>query len=309
MVVKEKILVIKLGALGDFIQAVGAFASIKKHHAGAEIILLTTPPFVDLAKKTVFFDDVWIDKRRKFYTFDWAGLRNKIKGFAPNMVYDLQTASRSNFYYKILNLGIGKPPNWSGIAKGCSHFQTHPDRKTMENLARLKDQLAVAGIEKFLPIDLSFLGKDAQSFNIEKPYVLLVLGASKGKDFKRWSLDNFINLAQKILDKGHVPVFIGGNAEKSLIPEITKSVPKALNLVGKTSLDDLAMLGRKAIAFVGNDTGPSHLLAYTKCKTVILFSETSLPDKSAPKGKHVTVLRRENLSELLVDEVLAALYS
>ncbi|MHA1539352.1 MAG: glycosyltransferase family 9 protein [Alphaproteobacteria bacterium] len=303
----EKILVIKLGALGDFIQAIGAFASIRKQHPKAEITLLTTPPFVDLAQKTGFFDAVWVDKREKFYTFDWLKLRQKIKRFAPEMVYDLQTASRSNFYYKIL--GPGKRPNWSGIAKGCSHFQAHPDRKTMENLSRLKNQLAVAGIDDFLPINLTFLGKEAQAFQIKEPYVLLVLGASKGKDFKRWPLESFILLAQKILERGHMPVFIGGGAEKTLIPEIEKHVPEALNLVGKTSLDDLAALGRGAEGFVGNDTGPSHLLAYTGCKTVILFSETSLPDKSAPRGKHVTVLRRGNLSELPVDEVLLSLYS
>ncbi|HAK62204.1 MAG TPA: ADP-heptose--LPS heptosyltransferase, partial [Alphaproteobacteria bacterium] len=41
---KQRILVIKLGALGDFILAMGPFKAIRHHHAGAHITLLTTPP-------------------------------------------------------------------------------------------------------------------------------------------------------------------------------------------------------------------------------------------------------------------------
>ena len=51
-----KILVIKLGALGDFIQATGPFKAIRQHHRGAHITLLTTPPFVSLASDSSWFD-------------------------------------------------------------------------------------------------------------------------------------------------------------------------------------------------------------------------------------------------------------
>ena len=35
----RRILVIKLGALGDFVQALGPFAAIRRHHAGDRITL------------------------------------------------------------------------------------------------------------------------------------------------------------------------------------------------------------------------------------------------------------------------------
>ena len=44
-----RILIIKLGALGDFIQALGPFAAIRRHHADAHITLLTTDPFAAFA--------------------------------------------------------------------------------------------------------------------------------------------------------------------------------------------------------------------------------------------------------------------
>ena len=60
---KPRILVIKLGALGDFAQAFGPFAAIRAHHPGAEITLLTTPPFAPLARQAPWFDQVWENGR------------------------------------------------------------------------------------------------------------------------------------------------------------------------------------------------------------------------------------------------------
>jgi hypothetical protein len=48
----SRVLVIKLGALGDFVQALGPMAAIKHHHAGAPITLLTTQPFAAFARAT-----------------------------------------------------------------------------------------------------------------------------------------------------------------------------------------------------------------------------------------------------------------
>ena len=59
----EKILVIKLGALGDFIQALGPMAAIRKHHPDAHITILTTKPFENFAKDCGYFDEIWLDER------------------------------------------------------------------------------------------------------------------------------------------------------------------------------------------------------------------------------------------------------
>ena len=45
---QENILVIKLGALGDFVYAIGPMQAIKKHHKTAKITLLTRLSFADL---------------------------------------------------------------------------------------------------------------------------------------------------------------------------------------------------------------------------------------------------------------------
>ena len=61
--VRPRVLVIKLAALGDFVQAFGPFAAIRAHHPDAAITLLTTPPYAALARRSPWFDEVWTDGR------------------------------------------------------------------------------------------------------------------------------------------------------------------------------------------------------------------------------------------------------
>ncbi len=61
----KKILIIKHGALGDMIFAMGAFKAIRDHHKKDVVILLTSSPFKKLAEECPYFDDVWIDDRQR----------------------------------------------------------------------------------------------------------------------------------------------------------------------------------------------------------------------------------------------------
>ena len=69
----------------------------------------------------------------------------------------------------------------------------------------------------------------------------------------------------------------------------------------------LEAYGGGAAGAVGNDTGPLHIIATAGCPTVALYSFASDPALCAQKGTDVTILRRDLLTELSVDEVEAAL--
>ena len=76
---KEKILVIKLSALGDFIQALGPMAAIRNHHPDAHITLMTTQMFKSFGEKCGYFDEIWIDDRPNLFEFlKWIKLRKKL---------------------------------------------------------------------------------------------------------------------------------------------------------------------------------------------------------------------------------------
>jgi ADP-heptose:LPS heptosyltransferase len=88
-----------LSALGDFVQALGPAAAIRRHHAADEITLLTTRPFAELAQQSRLFDKILIDRQPKF--FDLAGLlalRRVLRRGCFDRVYDLQSSDRSSLY-------------------------------------------------------------------------------------------------------------------------------------------------------------------------------------------------------------------
>ena len=95
----EKILIIKLGALGDFIIALGAMKAIRSHHPDAYITLLTTKPFASLAKKSNYVDEIQIDRSQKFYQLGkWIGLDQQLNNGKYDRVYDLQMNDRTRIY-------------------------------------------------------------------------------------------------------------------------------------------------------------------------------------------------------------------
>ena len=52
----ERILIIKLSALGNVVLSLGPFAAIRAHHPGAEIAVLTTPPYAGWLSRAPWFD-------------------------------------------------------------------------------------------------------------------------------------------------------------------------------------------------------------------------------------------------------------
>ncbi|CAA7618852.1 glycosyltransferase family 9 protein [Magnetospirillum sp. UT-4] len=299
----ERILVVKLGALGDFVQAFGPFAAIRGHHAGAEITLLTTRPFAELAAASPWFDHVWIDDKPKPWHFArLAGLRDRLKGGRFTRVYDLQTSDRSSSYFRLMGGGV----QWSGIARGCSHPHANPLRDAMHTVDRQAEQLAMAGIEAVPAPDLSWAGADAARFGLPRPYALLCPGGAPHRPAKRWPAERFAALAGWLAARGVAPVLIGTDKERQALGTITAACPRAVDLGGRTSFPDILGLGRGALAAVGNDTGPMHLIAASGCPSVVLFSHESDPTLCAPRGL-VRVLRVPSLDGLESAAVEAAI--
>ncbi len=321
-----QILVIKLGALGDFILAMGPFAAIRRHHPEARITLLTIAPLAGLARECGYFDQVWIDTRPPLWRLGACfGLVRRLNAAGFERVYDLQTADRSNAYFHAMGPLIGKifggggEVEWSGIARGCSHRHDNPLRGAMHTVERHAEQLAIAGIEDVPFADLSWARADAARFGLDEPYALLVPGGAPHRPRKRWPAAHFTAAAHWLVDRGMVPVLLGGDEERDVLDDIAAAVPKARNLCGETSLADIITLARDAGCALGNDTGPMHPIAAVGCPTVVLFSNASDPALCAPRGPNqgpnqgpegsatVTILRREPLSDLGVDEVTGVL--
>jgi len=304
-----RILVIKLSALGDFVQAFGPFAAIRAAHPQAKITLLTTRLFADLARRSPWFDEVWIDERPKLWQVGkMRALRRLLRSGQFERVYDLQTSDRSSGYLRLL--GGPKAVEWSGIARGCSHPHRNPQRDGMHTIERQAEQLRDAGIEPLSRPDLSWLDAEITAFALSEPFALLVPGGAPHRPDKRWPAAGYAELAVLLAAQGVTPVVVGTASEQDAADAVQAACPQAVSLIGKTGIADLAALARRAQVAIGNDTGPMHLAAGCGCRCVVLYSQASDPALCGQRGEQVQFLRVASLAtDLTPAQVMAAVAS
>ena len=304
----SRILVIKLSALGDFIQATGPMKAIRAFHDDAHITLLTTAPFEAMAQATGWFDEIWTDGRPAWSDLPAvARLLMRLRQGRFDRVYDLQTQSRTVRYFQLM--WPARPP-WSGNAPGAAFEYSGAARDRLHVQDSQRNQLAIAGLTDVPPPDVSWLTGEAQ-YGLPDRFALLVPGGAPHRPAKRWPAALYGQLAVRLAGADVTPVVLGhGPEEEALAAEILAAEPSAISLVGRTRYGDIADLGRKARLLVGNDTGPVHVAVAAGCPGVVLFSQDSNPDLSAPRpvrpDQRVEILRKDDLKDLSVEAVWAA---
>jgi len=301
----DAILVIKLGSLGDFIQVFDAFHDIRAHHPGARIALLTTPPFAALARRAPWFDEVWTDGRPRWTEIlAWGRMVARLRGRRFDRVYDLQGNRRSAILYRLLG-GRGGPP-WFGKTPGCAFPEPAFPPET-NNVDRFRRHLASAGVPSAGEPDLSWLAEDVAGLVPGGRFVLMAPGCSPHLPQKRWPAERYAELGRRLAGRDYRIALAGTSADRPTIEALRAAFSDAIDLSGRTSLFQLASLFRAAAAVVGNDTGPTFLSAKVGAPTLALMSSHTDEKRSAPRGRDARWLKRDNLADLSVDDVEAAL--
>jgi ADP-heptose:LPS heptosyltransferase len=297
----EHILVLKHGALGDVVLALGPMQAIRAHHPDARITLLTTAPYAEFLRASGLADEIWLDGRERWWNLvATLSLARKLRSRPFARVYDLQTSDRTSFYYRLFR---SPKPEWSGVAAGASHPHDNPRRDRLHTVERQAEQLRRIGIPQVPLPDLRFADADIARYGLDRPYVLLFPGGAAHRPGKRWPAESYTVLAKELSRAGLVPVLLGGDAERALTARIVRSCAEARDLAGQTSLFEIAALARGARLAVGNDTGPMHLISAAGCPSIVLFSHDSDPALCAPVGPAIAILRKESLTSLSVGEV------
>ncbi|MEH6631101.1 MAG: glycosyltransferase family 9 protein [Halopseudomonas aestusnigri] len=301
----RRILVIKLSAFGDFILSIRSFQAIRAHHPNADITLLTTKPFVRLAEASGCFNSVLLDTRPKIFEIPaLLKLRKNLRSRKFDRVYDLQRNERTRLYYRLFP---SQKPEWVGNVRGCSHYYEKPENGIYHISVREKAQLETAGITNIKQPDLSFIEADLSELHLPRNYAMLIPGGAPHRPEKRWPVKAYSALADHLTHLGITPLLIGTEAERNECDAIEKNCPAVLNLCGKTSLEQIAVIARKSQLSVGNDTGPMHLIAAAGCPVIVLFSKTSDPNKISPIGPDVLIIREDDLQDLSIEKVISAL--
>lgn len=264
----EKILVIKHGALGDFVLEMGAMFDIRKKHPEAELTLLTNKAFVNMGRKMGIFTDYIVDNRVSYFRIKetYAVLKAVADG-GFSKIYDLQGSGRSRKkYFAVLRWMIPHSYDWVDCRYGTV-------RRIEKNGAFGCGSLRVTKEEMtWTPTDLSFLhGDNKELDSLPEKYVLMISGCSPTHPYKRWPVESFSALAKRLAEHGVSTVLIGTNAEAAEVNAIAAATPLAVSMLNKTSLMDVPDLARRALATVGNDTGPSHMAAMAGGPTIALY--------------------------------------
>ncbi len=301
---RAEILVIKLGALGDLVQALGPVPDIRRHHAGGRVTLLTTEPFAALARQSGLFDQVLVDRRPRGLDLEgWLALRRLLwRKF--DRVYDFQTTGRTGLYAWLLR--PGRMPEWSGTARRCSHPHANLERDRLHTMDRQAEQLLMAGIYPAATVPRLPPAGMLPAALAGRHFAMLIPGSSPAHPAKRWPAAHYGELARRLFGLGYLPVVVGVHGEEAAGRVIREVCAEALDLIGQTDIATLAALAQAARLTIGNDTGAAHVAAAGGNPVVVLFSRASSPELCAPRGRIVQVLRTPDLADLSVDTVFAA---
>jgi ADP-heptose:LPS heptosyltransferase len=149
--------------------------------------------------------------------------------------------------------------------------------------------------------------------NADPAKKLIVIHPGSGGRHKCWQLGNFLALAKVLTAEGNQVVFLLGPAElERFIHTEFEDISEAGICMTDLSLAEVLAVLSCADAFIGNDSGISHLAAALGVKTMAIFGPTN-PAVYKPLGPAVTIFEdtptqfTEKLSSNLQQQILTAL--
>lgn len=289
--------------LGDCLIAQSAVASVARHCKKNGLDLVTTGKALQHS---------WVSE---FTGLSLAFAKPQDLQGTPQMLVDL------NFYDRSVSEQFAHVPTYAPerlkvIEADGKDFGTGAVVGKKHVLELLRDCLRDAGIIRksqwlsipLLPEDFTSRENVAtvkEKFGIAQKYALIIPVCAADRPFKMWQKEKFADVAQGLLNKGVVPVFLGGpsEAEKNLCAELNATIGgQGVDVAGKTSLKDIAGLAKGAAFILGNDTGPSHIAAATGTPTFVFFGYYNDPKTWKPEGAHV--IKGKTIQDIGVKTVL-----
>ncbi len=302
-----KILIIKLGSLGDIAQISGAIKDISENHKDDEIHIMTTKPYFGLFKKNPNISNVILDKRLPRYNLIYLySLMKNIKKYKFSKVYDLQNSSRTSFYKKILFPKATKD-TWSSTETTLPTGTSKDDFDKDSVLSRFDHQLKSSGINtrRTLSPDFSWSLTDIsqiKNYHQLEKYIVLFPFCSPHLTSKKWPYYNdLINLINENYDNNYKIVIAPGPNE---IKEASNINALCILDNGKAlDISQLASLIKDSTFVVANDTGPAHITAHLGSRGVALFGSHTSPFKVSIERENFKAIQAPELSKLSAEKV------
>ena len=289
-VAQNKILVIRGGAIGDFILTLPVLSALRAQFPNTSLELLGYPHIAQLARAGKLVDRVHsIDARPMAGFFARRGqlsapLADFFAGFAIiiSYLYDPDGIFRDNV------ARVSKAQFIAGPHRPDEQAGVHASQVFLEPLKRL----AIFDADPVPRLNLSMTERQR----------IIALHPGSGSEKKNWPEGNWRELIRKL--SGSRLLLVGGEAEEGRLDRLSAAAP--CELARSLPLAELAGRLGACSLFMGHDSGISHLAAAVGVPTLVLWGDTS-EAVWQPLGAHVTLLR--NLTQISVETVFSAVQS
>ena len=300
-----KILIIKLGALGDVVMATPLIEAIQRAHPDDEIQLLTTPPFAQIFSA---WDGISVHAfQRKGITAMFA-MAQFVRAARFDRIYDLQGNDRTSVL-----CAISRSPERVGNHTRFPYTHHPPDRwrGNIHIFERMKRVLKSAKItvhrnSPVLPItqhNQSVVELWLRKHSDNKNLVGLHASASAARREKCWP--HFSRLAKKLTENGFTPVWLGALNDYDNNQLLLKR-SAGINASGEFEIPELAYFAEHLKFAITNDSGPMHVLAAADVPIYGLFGPSDWRRNHALGQKdHVIAspLESKSIKDISVDLV------
>ena len=295
----KNILVVKLSAIGDVIHALPVSYALKEAFPDARVTWVVEPPAYPLLVNNPYIDDIILFEKKKFKSL--GGFLQNIGPFKARLQqthYDAALDLQGLFKSAAIAWLSGAPVRLGTCnMRECSDkvsrpvIGPHAQGHIVERYLDVARELGCPVHKVVFPMEISDRDADLAArimqqagARMENPYVVLAVGANWPN--KRWPTKYFAELSDWLYEKKIIPVIIGGGVvDSQLAAEIdTAAESPPVNLVGKTTLKQLAYILKNARLTLGGDTGPVHLSAGLGSPTVMVMGPTDA-NRNGPYGQ------------------------
>ncbi|CAG0957366.1 hypothetical protein ANRL2_00582 [Anaerolineae bacterium] len=275
------LLIVHQGALGDLVCIFPIIAVLRHHFRPTAMLCQGHLGKLAAAERLV---DAWFPVEAAWVASLFTGTpaaeaRQALASFSHILVFSKSEILASSLQH-ISDARIGKVPPRPPTERRL-HVSEHALRCIRE-YGWIPEAAVEAMRRAVLPIERPPLGVTRRP---DSKTILLHPGA--GSPRKRWPLDGFLELAARIKARRLNPEFVIGPAEQDLLFELERHGAIVHRPADCLHLSNLL---RSAVAYIGNDSGVSHLAAWTGLPSVVIFGPTD-PARWRPLGRAVEIVQ------------------
>ncbi|MGB9603424.1 MAG: glycosyltransferase family 9 protein [Limisphaerales bacterium] len=300
---QNKILVIRGGAIGDFILTLPVLAALREHFPQSRIAIMGYPHIVQIALLGGLADEVRSIESLSLAPFFAPGGK-----LPPQMVsYFSEAAVIISYLYdpdEVFKENVLRCFNGTFIAgphRPSESLKIHATDTFLKPLERL----AIFAPDPVPQIKI----KNEPSETTDEFWLAVHPGS--GSEAKNWPLNKWLVLLDELnkIEKLKI-LMIAGEAEEDKLEKLTSTVSREkLELARNLPLKDLALRMSKCNAYIGHDSGITHLAAAVGLSGVVLWGGSALEVWRPRSEKFKVVKSAGGIFAIPVEEVLSELKS